>query len=102
MVLPEQGQFITKQESDRFENPSNTRSFDRGKGKGSVKILTDKEKEGSTFFRQETFNRASTEITDGVKSGAIAKENAAKSDRLNKSGNRAFPKEPTIKIKSGY
>jgi len=101
-MIPNEKQFITKQESDRFENPSSTRNYERGKGKGSVKVLTDKEKEGSFSFSQDTFNKASAEIAEGVKSGAIAKENAAKSDRLNKAGKRAFPKDETVKIKSGY
>jgi hypothetical protein len=101
-MIPKINQFITKQESDRFENPSSTRSYERGKGKGNVKVLTDKEKEGTLSFTQGTFNKASAEIAEGVKSGAIAKENAAKSDRLNKSGKRAFPKDETVKIKSGY
>jgi hypothetical protein len=91
-------QFITKQESDRFPNPSNTRAYEAGIGKGNVKVRP--ESTGLPHFDQKTFNRASAEIAEGVKSGATAKENAAKSERLEKGGKRAFPKDPTVKINS--
>ena len=98
-MIPSEKQFVTKMDSDRFSNPSNTKAYESGSGKGSVKVR--KEATGLPHFDQKTFNKASSEIAEGVKSGAIAKENADKSDRLNKSGNRAFPKDATVKINSG-
>jgi len=97
-MIPSEQQFITKMDSDRFFNPSNTKAYQAGIGKGNVKVRP--ESQGLPHFDQKTFNRASAEIAEGVKSGAIAKENADKSDRLNKSGNRAFPKDATVKINS--
>ena len=96
-MKPSEAQFITKQESDRFFNPSDTKAYERGAGKGNVKVIKDS---SLLPINQQTFNKASAEIAEGVKSGTIARENAAKSERLNKSGKRAFPKDPTVKIKS--
>lgn len=96
-MKPNESQFITKLESDRFFNPSDTRYLETGVGKGSVKVRKER---NLPDVSQAFFNKSSAEIAEGVKSGAIAKENAAKSERLNKSGNRAFPKDPTVKIKS--
>jgi hypothetical protein len=97
-MIPSEQQFITKMDSDRFFNPSNTKAYESGIGKGNVRVRP--ESQGLPHFDQKTFNRASAEIAESVKSGRIAKENAAKSDRLNKSGNRAFPKDATVKINS--
>ena len=97
-MIPSEKQFVTKMDSDRFSNPSNTKAYESGSGKGNVKVRP--ESQGFPHFDQKTFNRASAEIAEGVKSGRIAKENAAKSERLNKSGNRAFPKDATVKINS--
>jgi hypothetical protein len=97
-MIPSEQQFITKMDSDRFFNPSNTKAYESGIGKGNVKVR--KEATGLPHFDQKIFNRASAEIAEGVKSGRIAKENSDKSDRLNKSGNRAFPKDATVKINS--
>jgi hypothetical protein len=97
-MIPSEKQFITKIDSDRFSNPSDTKAYQAGIGKGNVKVRP--ESQGLPHFDQKTFNRASAEIAEGVKSGRIAKENAAKSERLNKSGNRAFPKDATVKINS--
>ena len=96
-MKPNETQFVTKQESDRFFNPSDTRYIESGIGKGNVKVRKER---NLPPVSQEVFNKASAEIAEGVKSGAIAKENAAKSERLNKSGNRAFPKDPTVKVRS--
>jgi hypothetical protein len=97
-MIPSEKQFITKIDSDRFPNPSDTKAYQAGIGKGNVKVRP--ESQGLPHFDQKTFNKASAEIAEGVKSGRIAKENAAKSERLNKSGNRAFPKDATVKINS--
>lgn len=102
-MIPSEQQFITKMDSDRFFNPSNTKAYQAGIGKGNVRVRP--ESQGLPHFDQKIFNRASAEIAEGVKSGRIAKENAAKADRQNKIDNRgfpnrAFPKDATVKINS--
>lgn len=70
-------------------------------GKGNVKVDTTGLYQ-NLGIDQKTFNSASAKVAEGVKSGAIAKETAAKVERNNKSSFKSIlaEKQPTVKINS--